>query len=101
LAQDRFEDDSTYDNDSTIFEVSGSRDFAHHWRAELTARLWVQDYLELDVKNEDQNVRVSLSRRLARGMRLTLSYEQSRRDGGVGPFDAHDYFLTFGRDFGR
>jgi hypothetical protein len=34
-------------------------------------------------------------------MRLTLSYEQSRRDGGVGPFDAHDYFLTFGRDFGR
>jgi hypothetical protein len=101
LAQDRFEDDSTYDNDSTIFEVSGSRDFAHHWRAELTARLWVQDYLELDDKNEDQNVRFSLSRLLARGMRLTLSYEQSRRDGGVGPFDAHDYFLTFGRDFGR
>lgn len=101
LAQDRFEDDSTYDNDSTIFEVSGSRDFAHHWRAELAARLWIQDYVEQDDKNKDQFVRFSLSRLLARGMRLTLSYEQNRRDGGVGPFDAHDYFLTFGRDFGQ
>lgn len=101
MAQDRFEDDSTYDNDSTIFEISGWRDFAHHWRAELAARLWIQDYIELDDKNEDQFVRFSLSRLLSRGMRLTLSYEQNRRDSGVGPFDAHDYFLTFGRDFGR
>lgn len=101
LAQDRFEEDSTYDNDSTVFEISGTRDFAHHWRAELTARLWIQDYTQLDDKNEDQYIRFALSRLLARGMRLTLSFEQNSRDSGVNPFDANDYFLTFGRDFGR
>lgn len=101
MAQDRFEEDTTYDNDSTILEVSGSRDFAHHWRAELTARLWVQDFIDLGEKNEDQFVRLSLSRLLARNMRLTLSFEQNRRVGGVRPFDANDYFLSIGRDFGR
>lgn len=101
LAQDRFEEDSTYDNDSTILEVSGSRDFAQHWRAELTARLWVQDFDNLGDENEDQIVRFSLSRLLARSMRLTLSFEQNRRVGGVGPFDANEYFLSFGREFGR
>jgi len=101
MAQDRFEEDSTYDNDSIVVEVSGSRDFAHHWRAELTARLWVQDFIDLGDKNEDQFVGLSLSRLLARNMRLTLSFEQNRRVGGVGPFDANEYFLSFGRDFGH
>jgi hypothetical protein len=101
LAQDRFEDDSTYNNDSTILEVSATRQFARHWRADLMARLWVQDYIELDDNNEDQYIRISLSRLLARSMRLTLSFEQNRRVGGVGPFDANEYFLSFGRDFGR
>ena len=99
--QDRFEEDSTYDSDSTILEASGSRDFAHHWRADLTARLWVQDFIDLRDKNEDLFVRVSLSRLLPRGTRLTLSFERNRRVGGVNPFDANDYFLSFGRDFGR
>jgi len=101
MAQDRFEEDTTYDNDSTILEVSGSRDFAHHWRAELTARLWIQDFIDLGDKNEDQFVRLALSRLLARNMRLILSFEQNRRVSGVDPFDANEYFLSFGRDFGR
>lgn len=101
LAQDRFENDATFDNDSTILELSGSREFAQHWRASLTARLWIQDYVDLDDKNEDQFFGVSLSRLLARNMRLTLTYERTRRVGGETPFDANDYYLTFGRDFGR
>ncbi len=101
LARDRFEEDSTYDNDSTIFEVSGSRVFAQHWRADLSARLWVQDFIGLTDKNEDRLVRFSLSRLMARNMRLTLSFEQNRRVGGVNPSDANDFFLSFGRDFGR
>ena len=101
MAQDRFEGDSTFDNDSTIFEVSGSRDFARHWQAELSARLWIQDFNDLGDENEDRVIRFSLSRLLARGMRLTLSFEQNRRVGGLGEFDANDYFLSFGREFGR
>lgn len=101
LARDRFEEDSTYDSDSTIVEVTGSRDFAQHWRATVAARLSVQDYIDTDDENEDRFVRVSLSRLLARSTRLTLSFEQNRRVGGVGPFEANEYFLTFGRDFGR
>ncbi len=101
LVQDRFEVDATYDSDSTIFEVSGSRDFARHWRAELAAQLWIQDFVDRGDKNEDQTVSFSLSRLLARNMRLTLSFNQIRRTGGVNPFDANEYFLSFGRDFGR
>jgi len=101
MTQDRFAEDSTYDNDAIILEVSGLRDFAHHWRAELTARLWVQDYIDLGDKNEDQIVRLALSRLLARNLRLTLSFNQYRRVSGVGPFDANEYFLSIGRDFGR
>lgn len=101
MAQDRFEEQSTFDNDSTIVEVSGSRDFARRWRAELTARFWIQDFVERGEENEDRFIRFSLSRLLGRNMRLTLSYEKNRRVGGVGPFDANDYFLSFGRDFGR
>ena len=101
MAQDRFESESTFDNDSTVVEISGSRDFAHHWRAELAARLWVQDFIDLGEKNEDQFVRFALSRLLARNMRLVLSFERNRRVGGVDPFDANEYFLSFGRDFGR
>ena len=67
----------------------------------MTAQLWVQDFIDLGDKNEDQIIRFSLSRLLARNMRLTLSYEQNRRSSGVNPFDANDYFLSFGRDFGR
>jgi hypothetical protein len=99
-AQDRFQEDSTFDNDSTVFEVSGSRDFAHYWRASLTARLWIQDFLDRGDKNEDQFVRVSLSRLLARGMRLTFSVEPTRRVAGFGEFDSNEYFLSIGRDFG-
>ena len=101
LAHDRFEEDATYDNDSTIFEISGSRVFGRSWRAEIFARLWVQDFIDLGDKNEDQNYRVSVSRLFARSMRLTLSFEQNRRVGGVNEFDSNEYFLSFGRDFGR
>lgn len=101
MAQDRFEQDSTFDNDSTIFEVAGWRDFARHWRAELTGRLWVQDFTDLGDKNEDQFFRFSLSRLFARNMRVTFSFERTRRVGGINPFDATDYFLSIGRDFGR
>jgi hypothetical protein len=101
MAQDRFEEDSTFDSDSTIFEITGSRDFAHHWRAELTARLWDQDFIDQPEKNEDRYVRASLTRLLARNMRLILSFEQYRRVGGVDPFEANDYFLSIGKDFGR
>lgn len=101
LAQDRFEEDATYDNDSTIFELSGSRTFAQHWRAEITARLWIQDFLDLDDNNEDQFIRVSISRVFARKMYVTLSFDHYRRVDGVKPFDSNDYFLSFGRDFGR
>ncbi len=101
LAQDRFEEDTTFDNDSTVIEVSGSRDFARHWRANLTARLWMQDFVESGDENEDQTIRFALSRLFGRNMRLTFSYERTRRADGVRPFDANDYFLSFGRDFGR
>lgn len=99
MTEDRFEGGSTYDNDSTIVEISGSREFARNWRAEVTARRWVQDFIDLGDENEDRFVSLSLSRLLARSMRLTLSFEQNRRVGGVGPFDENRYFLAFGRDF--
>lgn len=101
IAGDRFEEVSTFDNDSTILEVSGSREFARYWRAELSATRWVQDFRELGNKNEDRFIGLELSRILARGYRVSLSYEQIRRVGGVGPFDANEYFLTIGRDFRR
>ena len=101
MAQDRFDEDTTFDNDSTIFEITGSRDFAVHWRAELIARLWIQDFVDTGAKNEDRTFRLSISRLLARNMRLILTYEQNRRVSGVGPFKANDYFLSIGRDFGR
>jgi hypothetical protein len=101
LSQDRFEEISTFDNDSTAVELSGSREFARHWRAAVGARLWVQDFNEVGEKNEDQSVSLSVSRRLSGNMRLSLSFEQIRRDGGVDPFDSNEYFLSLGRDFGR
>jgi hypothetical protein len=100
-AEDRFEADSTYDNDSTIVELSGSRDFARHWRAEISARQWVQDYVDLGDRNDDRTFGCAVSRYLARSSRLTLSFEQNRRAGGVDPFKENEYFLIFGRGFGR
>ena len=67
----------------------------------MSARRWIQDFGELGEKNEDQLVSFSLSRLLSRNLRLTLSFEQSRRVGGVGEYDANEYFLSVGRDFGR
>ena len=101
MARDRFDEDTTYDNNSTILEVSGWRDFAQHWRVELTARRSVQDFIESGEKNEDQLIRFSLSRLFARNMRLIFSYDRNSRVAGVGPFDANDFFLSIGRDFGR
>ena len=101
MAQDRFEEGTSFDNDSTIVEISGSREVAQYWRAELTARLWIQDFIDHGRKNEDRFVRLSITRLLARNMRVTLSFDQNRRVGGVGTFNANDYFLSFGRDFGR
>jgi len=101
LLQDRFKEESTFDNDSTAIELSGSREFARHWRAELTARLWVQDFSELGEKNEDQSVGLSVSRLLSRDMYLSLSYDQNRRVGGIGEYDENVFFLSVGREFGR
>jgi len=101
MAQDRFDEDTTYNNDSTILELSGWRDFAQHWRVELTARRWVQDFIDSGEKNEDQLIHFSLSRLFARNMRLIFSYDRYRRVAGVDPFDANDFFLSIGRDFGR
>lgn len=101
LSQDRFEEDSTLDNDSTAVELSGSRDFARHWRTAVSARLWVQDFDDIGEKNEDYSVGLSVSRLLSDNMWLSLSFERNRRDGGVDPYDSNEYFLSLGRSFGR
>jgi hypothetical protein len=101
LGRDRFETDTTFDDDSDALQLAVSRQLGQRWRGEVSVSRYSQDFIVANRKNDDQAVRLIVARELARGSNLSLTIERNRRVSGLDPFDENYFRLSFGHNFGR
>lgn len=99
--EDEFENEPSLDNDSTSVTAGGSRRLNPMWQIEGYVTVLAQEYGEIAAESEDQFLRLTVSRRLARSSSLGFSLERNRRVDAADAFDENAAFVTLRRDFGR
>jgi hypothetical protein len=94
ISEDRFEVDSTLDNEGVNLRLSLARNLTALWSAELDVRLWRKDYEAFINEIDEVFSRLALTRHLGRRANLVFSAGHNTRSG-ASPFDENVYTIWF------
>lgn len=100
-AEDRFEVEETFNNDSSTVQFSARRALGSRWTGEVSLAAWNQDFRTVDQDARDETGRLVITRSFGRNIRAAFLLERTRRVSELDPFQENFYQVSVGYDFSR